>query len=205
MAGENPPPFQSFIRDGAGWGTVSNDLKYANAHVQVYQSVIRTPSRPDGALWTVIHRKGATVIAPMTADGRLVLIRQERIPVRATLWEFPAGQIDSAGEPDDATIRATALRELQEETGYELGPGGELLPMGMFFSSPGFTDEHGHLFLARGVVPSPGGSSHEEAEAIEDCRAFTIAEIRRMIAENEIRDANTLSTFARMCVLGYLD
>jgi len=183
---------------------VSSELKYANPHVQVYLSTIRTPSRPDGAPWTVVHRKGATVIAPMTADGRLLLIRQERIPVRATLWEFPAGQIDSAGEADDVTIRATALRELQEETGYELGPEGELIPMGLFFSSPGFTDEHGHLFLARGVVPSARGSMHDEAEAIHECRAFTVAEVRRMIAENEIRDANTMSTFARLSVLGFI-
>jgi ADP-ribose pyrophosphatase len=205
MAGKNPPRFQSFIRDGAGWETLDSDLKYANPHVQVYESVIRTPSRPDGAPWTVVHRKGAAVIAPMTADGRLLLIRQERLPVRAVLWEFPAGQIDSAGEANETTIRATALRELKEETGYELGPGGELIPMGLFFSSPGFTDEHGHLFLARGVVPSAAGSSHDEAEAIQECRAFTVAEVRRMIAENEIRDANTLSTFARMCVLGFLE
>jgi ADP-ribose pyrophosphatase len=204
MAGENHPMFQSFIRDGAGWATVSSELQYANPYVQVYLSKIRTPSRPEGAPWTVVHRKGATVIAPMTTDGRLLLIRQERIPVRATLWEFPAGQIDTAGEADDATIRATALRELQEEAGYELGPEGELIPMGLFFSSPGFTDEHGHLFLARGVAPSPRGSSHDAAEAIEECRAFTVAEVRRMIAENEIRDANTLSTFARMSVLGFI-
>jgi ADP-ribose pyrophosphatase len=204
MAGENPPSFQSFIRDGAGWGTLHNDLKYANPYIQVFQSTIRTPSRPEGALWTVVHRKGATVIAPMTIDGRLVLIRQERLPVRALLWEFPAGQIDTAGEADDATIRATALRELQEEAGYELAPGGELIPMGLFFSSPGFTDEHGHLFLARGVVPSPRGPSHDEAEAIQECREFTPAELRTMIAEGEIRDANTLSTFARMCVLGFI-
>ena len=204
MAGKNPPSFQSFIRDGEGWGTVSSELMYANPHVQVYQSVIQTPRRPDGAPWTVVHRKGATVIAPMTGDGRLILIRQERIPVRATLWEFPAGQIDTAGEADEATIRAAALRELQEETGYELGAGGELIPMGLFFSSPGFTDEHGHLFLARGVIPSPRGSSHDEAEMIEDCREFTVGEVRQMIAGNEIRDANTLSTFARLCVLGFI-
>jgi hypothetical protein len=55
------------------------------------------------------------------------------------------------------------------------------------------------------VVPSAAGSSHDEAEAIQECRAFTVAEVRRMIAENEIRDANTLSTFARMCVLGFLE
>jgi ADP-ribose pyrophosphatase len=141
----------------------------------------------------------------MTPDGRLLLIRQERIPLRAALWEFPAGQIDDpAGQDAAAAIRATALRELREEAGYELAPGGELIPMGCFFSSPGYTDEHSYLFLARPVIPSPAGSSHDASESILDCRPFTLPELRRMIAENEIRDANTLSAFARMTVLGLI-
>jgi ADP-ribose pyrophosphatase len=152
----------------------------------------------------VVHRKGAAIIAPMTPDGRLLLVRQERIPIRAAIWEFPAGQIDSAAEHDDATIRATACRELREETGYELGAGGELIPMGSYFSSPGFTDEHGYIFLARGVVPGAAGPSHDENEAINECRAFSPADLRRMIAESEIRDANTLSAFARMTALGFI-
>jgi len=204
MSGPQPPPFQSFIQEGPGWGTVSNDLQFANDYLQVFRTVVRTPSRPAGALWTVLHRKAGAVVAPMTPDGRLLLIRQERIPIRASLWEFPAGQIDGPALEDDAAIRATACRELEEETGYALAPGGELIPMGCFFSSPGFTDEHSYLFLARGVVPSPGGPRHEASEAIQECRPFTIAELRRMIAENEVRDANTLSAFARMIVLGFI-
>jgi len=204
MPGQQPPPFQSFIREDPGWETISNDLQFANDYLQVFLSKIRTPSRPGGAPWTIVHRKAAAVVAPMTADGRLLLIRQERIPIRAALWEFPAGQIDSPARSDDAAIRATALRELQEEAGYELGPAGELLPMGCFFSSPGFTDEHSYLFLARGVVPSAHGSSHDPGEAIQECRPFTVAELRRMIAGNEVRDANTLSTFARLTVLGFI-
>jgi ADP-ribose pyrophosphatase len=202
MSGQPPPAFQSAIQDGPGWGTLGADLQYGNPFLQVYLATVRTPTRPGGAPWTIVHRKGAVVIAPMIPDGRFLLIRQERIPIRATIWEFPAGQIDDATEPD--AIRATASRELREEAGYELGPGGELIPLGCFFSSPGFTDEHGYLFLARGVVPSPGGASHDENEAIHEVRAFTPAELRRMIAENEIRDANTLSTFARMTALGFL-
>jgi ADP-ribose pyrophosphatase len=204
MSGQQPPPFQSFIQEGPGWQTVTSDLQFANDYLQVFLATVRTPSRPEGAPWTVVHRKAAAVVAPMTPDGRLLLIRQERIPIRATLWEFPAGQIDSPTKNDDAAIRATACRELQEEAGYELGPGGELIAMGCFFSSPGFTDEHSYLFLARGVVPSARGSSHDENEAIQECRPFTVAELRRMIAENEVRDANTLSTFARLTVLGFI-
>jgi len=204
MGEGNPPPLQSGIREGAGWGTVSSELQYANPYLQVFLSTVRTPSRPDGALWTIVHRKAATVIAPVTPDGRFLLIRQERIPVRAALWEFPAGQIDTVAGADDVVVRATALRELREETGYELGSEGELIAMGSYFSSPGFTDEHGHIFLARGVVPCPTGASHDEAEAIQECRPFEPGELRGMIAGNEIRDANTLSAFARMSVLGFI-
>jgi len=205
MPGEPPISFQSFIRESPGWETISNDLQYANPYLQVFLTRVRTPCRPDGVPWTVLHRKAGAVVAPITPDGRFLLIRQERIPLRAALWEFPAGQIDDPAGPDDTGhIRATACRELREETGYELPPGGELIPMGCFFSSPGFTDEHSYLFLARGVIPSPAGSSHDENESIQEVRPFTLAELRRMIAENEIRDANTLSAFARMSVLGLI-
>jgi 8-oxo-dGTP pyrophosphatase MutT (NUDIX family) len=204
MSGQQPPPFQSLIQEGPGWETISNDLQFANPYLQVFLTKVRTPSRPAGALWTVIHRKAAAVVAPMTADGRLLLVRQERIPIRTSIWEFPAGQIDSPAEQDDAGIRATACRELREETGYELGPEGELIAMGCLFSSPGLTDEHSYLFLARRVIPSPGGPRYDDGEAIQECRAFTVAELRRMIAENEVRDANTLSAFARMSVLGFI-
>jgi ADP-ribose pyrophosphatase len=204
MPGEQPPPFQSFIRESPGWATIRNDLQYANPYLQVFLTRVRTPSRQEAAEWTVVHRKAGAVIAPMTAEGDFLLIRQERIPVRAALWEFPAGQIDQPAVGDAGAIRETALRELREEAGYELGPGGELIPMGFFYSSPGFTDEHAYLFLARGVIPSPRGSSHDENEAIQECRAFSIAEIRRMIGANEIRDAGTLCTFARLSALGFI-
>lgn len=140
----------------------------------------------------------------MLPDGSLVLIRQERIPIRSTIWEIPAGQIDDAGEVSQLEIEKVALRELREETGYRLTPTGELLSLGHFFSSPGMTDEHSYLFLARHVETAPQGSAHNESEAIVDCRSFTPREIARMIANGEIRDANTLAACARMIASGLL-
>jgi ADP-ribose pyrophosphatase len=138
----------------------------------------------------------------MTADGRFILVRQERVPIRATIWEFPAGQIDDTSDPD--AIRATGLRELTEEAGYELAPGGELISLGHYFPSCGFTDEHSHLVLARPVVPAAGGAKPDAAESITECRAFSTDEFRAMIASGEIRDANTLSAFARMVAMRLL-
>jgi len=155
----------------------------------------------------------------MTRDGRIVLIRQERIPLRRAIWEMPSGQIDNTvaggglsavalakaddpGRPE--TMEQVALRELREEAGYELAKDGELVPLGHYFSSPGFTDERGYFFLARPVQPCKEGPARDEGESILDCREFSVEEIRRMIAENEIRDANTLGICATLAARGLL-
>lgn len=192
--------FHHFITDAGGWRTVEDETVYANPYVEVHRPTVTSPTRAEPFHWTVAHRKGAVVVAPVTAEGKLVLVRQERVPIRATIWEFPAGQIDDLAEAD--AIRATGLRELREESGYELAAGGELLSLGHFFPSAGFTDEHSHLLLARPVVPSAQGHAHDAAEAITACRAFTREEFRTMIASGEIRDANTLAAFARLVALG---
>lgn len=196
--------FHKFIQDGPGWETLKMEMQFENPHLQVHAAQVRTPSRPGGCSWTVVHRKGAAVVAPMTPDGSFILVKQERVPIRATIWEFPAGQIEGSAEHAESTIRETALRELREEAGYELAADGELVPLGLFFSSCGFTDEHSHLFLARNVVPAKHGNSPDEHEAIAGCGAFTPEELRAMIASGEIRDANTLSAYARMRAMGIL-
>ena len=194
--------FHDFIKDGEGWRTLADETLFENPHISVHRPTVTTPTRPKPFRWLVAHRKGAVVIAPMTREGDFLLVRQERVPIRATIWEFPAGQIDDASEFD--AIRATAIRELREESGYELAPDGALIPLGHFFPSAGFTDEHSHLMLARPVVPSPLGSSHDAAEAITECRAFSQAQLRAMIASGEICDANTLAAFARMVAMGFI-
>jgi len=196
--------FHNFNQNAPGWQTLEDTTAFANPFAEVHLVKVRTPMRPAGAAWTVLHRRGACVVAPITAEGNLLLIRQERIPVRDAIWEFPAGQIDETGDASEVLIRQTALRELREESGYELAPGGELIPLGLFFSSPGIMDEHNYLFAARPVVPSPKGTEHEATEAIGECRAFTPAEFRQMIASGEIRDANTLAAYARMTAMGIL-
>ena len=193
----------NLVRDGEGWETISSDRHFGNAHLEVVTDRVRTPTRTTPRAWTVVHRKTAVIIAPMTHDGKIVLIRQERVPIRAAIWEMPSGQIDNLVEPDQKEIKAVALSELREEAGYELAKDGELIGLGHYFSSPGFTDEHGYFFLARPAEPC-AGYVRDETESIVDCREFSVEEIRRMIAENEIRDANTLGICARLSARGFL-
>src|ERR1700730_2276632 len=140
----------------------------------------------------------------MTSDGKVILIRQERIPIRTAIWEVPAGQVEASSDPSEKEIEKTVLRELREEAGYELAAGGELISLGHYFSSPGFTDEHGYFFVARPVQLRPEQHVRDESEQILDCRSFSASELTRMIANNEICDANTLSICARLIARGFL-
>ena len=185
------------------WKTISSERHFANAHLEVVTNLVQTPARSDPRSWTIAHRKAAVIIAPMTRDGKIVLIRQERIPIHEAIWEMPSGQIDYVAGEGAETIEQVALRELREEAGYNLAKDGDLIALGHYFSSPGFTDERGYFFLARPVVQS-SDYVRDESESILDCRAFSIPEIRRMIAENEIRDANTLAICARLAARGFL-
>jgi ADP-ribose pyrophosphatase len=197
-------PFHEFIRDENGWERVGGDPLLCTPFLEVERVLVKTPTRSDPFPWTVVYRKAAVVVVPMTVDGRFVMVRQERVPVRTSLWEFPAGQIDQDGTHGPDVIHATGLRELREESGLELGVGGELVCLGHFFPSAGFTDEHSHLLLARPVVQSAAGSSPDALEAITECGQFTADELRQMVATGEVRDANSLSAFARLCARGIL-
>ena len=185
------------------WETISSERHFANAHLEVVTERVRTPSRSEPRTWTIVHRKAAVIIAPITREGKILLIRQQRIPIREAIWEMPSGQIDNHNA-DQGEIKKVALRELREESGYELVQDGELIPIGHYFSSPGFTDERGYFFLARPVQRCKEPPDRDETESILDCREFTVEQIRRMIAQNEIRDANTLGLWARVLAGGLL-
>jgi ADP-ribose pyrophosphatase len=191
------------ISDRDGWETISSETHFQDKNLEVVTEKVRSPAQQEPRSWTVARRKRAVVVAALTAEGKLVLIRQERIPIRAAIWEVPAGQVDEQASDEDE-VAAVALRELREETGFELAEGGNLTPLGDYFTSPGFTDERGYFFLARPVRECAAGHSRDESESILDCRAFAAGELRRMIADNEIRDANTLAMCARLLARGLL-
>jgi ADP-ribose pyrophosphatase len=190
------------VQDTDGWKTIDAQTEFENPHLQVVTEKVRIPSSDQPRNWTTIRRKAAVVIAPMTPDGKFLLIKEERIPIRAAIWSMPAGQIDNP-EADEKEIEAVALRELHEETGYDLAPGGEVIPLGFFFTSAGLTDEHCYFFLVRPVRPAQV-HNREEGEAILECRAVETDELGRMIAQNEIRDSNTLAICARLAARGLI-
>jgi 8-oxo-dGTP pyrophosphatase MutT (NUDIX family) len=192
----------NLVRDRDGWETLGSETHFSTPHLTVATDEVRTPTQSKPRKWSVVHRKPAVVIAPLTRERKFVLIREERIPIRAAIWSMPAGQIDESLEPDEAAIREVARRELREEAGYELAAGGEMISLGHYFTSPGFTDEHCYFFLARPVQATAAGAQHDATEAILDCREFSADVVRQMISDGQICDANTLSIWARLVARG---
>jgi len=196
--------FHEFIRDSDGWGTLNREPLFDNPYLTVERVRVHSPARPEPFEWTVCQRKAGVVTAAQTPEGGFVLVRQERVPVRATLWELPAGQIDEDGAHDWNAILATGLRELREEAGYEPSADAEVIPIHHFLSSPGFTDEHCYQIWIRGAVPSALGVHRDANEVITDVRVFSPNELQAMVVSGEIRDANTLCCLARLSALGAL-
>jgi hypothetical protein len=95
----------NLVHDGEGWETISSERHFGNAHLEVVTDHVRTPTREVPRTWTVVHRKAAVIIAPMTRHGKIVLIRQERVPIRAAIWEMPSGQIDEGGGAGSGEIK----------------------------------------------------------------------------------------------------
>jgi ADP-ribose pyrophosphatase len=141
----------------------------------------------EGKIFDVVRRDGmdvvehgpAVAIVPVS-DGHVTLVRQPRAAAGGKLLELPAGGVEGGEQPLE-----TAQRELREETGLH---GGEWVEAATFFTSPGYTDEKMHLFVATGL--EEGEASPEGSEEIELVRV-PLEEIPAVM--EEIEDAKTLA------------
>ncbi len=129
----------------------------------------------------VVH-PGAVIVLPLTGAGEVVMIRNDRFAVGQTLWELCAGTL----EADEPAIQC-AKRELIEETGYEAGA---IEPLCTFYTSPGFTDETMHAFVARDLTHV--GQRLEPTEKIEVER-LAMADVLAMVRDGRITDGKTIA------------
>jgi ADP-ribose pyrophosphatase len=117
---------------------------------------------------------------PTSAQPQILLIRQYRYAANGYLYEIPAGRLEAGEAPD-----ACARRELREETGCTAADMSFLTTM---FTTPGFTDERIHLFLASDLVLGP--TAHE-ADEFMDVVPMPLERALEMVKSGEIQDAKT--------------
>ncbi|MCG3089995.1 NUDIX hydrolase [Sporosarcina cyprini] len=140
---------------------------------------------PDGKLAKreLVKHPGAVAILAVTAEGKLVLVRQFRKALERTLVEIPAGKIEPGEDK-----RITAIRELEEETGYRAE---QFEYIQSFATSPGFADEVIHLYVATDLkkVENPAAGDEDEFIDILEC---TIEEAEQLVSDGQVFDAKTL-------------
>jgi ADP-ribose pyrophosphatase len=111
--------------------------------------------------WEFVSRTGSTnaVVILAEHDGKVILIEQYRVPVGRRCLELPAGLVGD--EDKHATVEGTAVKELEEETGFTAD---RFERLGEFHSSPGMVAESFTLVRAHGVrkVGEGGGTEHED-------------------------------------------
>jgi len=146
---------------------------------------VRYPNGTVGDLEMLRHPGAAAVVPflddPRGDDPRVLLIRQFRHATGDYLWEIPAGRRDAGEAPE-----ATAIRELREETGYSCRA---LHKLTWIWTTPGFTDEVIHLFLATDLTP---GTTAQEDDEVLDLHTLHWSQVRAMIRDGAIVDAKTL-------------
>jgi 8-oxo-dGTP pyrophosphatase MutT (NUDIX family) len=152
---------------------------------KVLDVVVDQVRLPDGreVTWEVVRHPGAAAVVPLASDGKVLLVRQSRHTVASRLLELPAGKLDQEGE-DPAEC---ARRELEEETGYRCTA---LHPLGVFLSSPGFSDEKIYLYLATGLEHAGRPHGTEEGDDLVP-EWMDMAEALHAVRAGEIQDSKT--------------
>jgi ADP-ribose pyrophosphatase len=114
---------------------------------------------PDGyeCDWYYVDTPPSVMVVPVTADRRLVLVRQYRHNLKSYQLEFPAGTMNETEDPD-----AAARRELEEETGFTPATPGQMRSLGSFYSLPSETNKYTHVYLSSPVERS--GPARLDAE-----------------------------------------
>jgi ADP-ribose pyrophosphatase len=133
--------------------------------------------RKDGK--EIVEHGAAVAIVPVS-DGHVTLVRQQRVAAGGPVLELPAGMLEDGESPLES-----ARRELREETGLH---GGEWVEVASFFTSPGFTDEKIHLFIATAL--DQGEAAPEATEDLELVRV-ALDQVPGLI--EEVEDAKTLA------------
>lgn len=163
---------------------VSARRAYSGKVIDVDVDTVRFPNGKTGELEMVRH-PGASAVVPFLTDPhgedpQIMLIKQFRHAADGFIYEIPAGKLDGDEDP-----RVCAERELQEETGCTAG---RLEHLCTFFTTPGFTDERIHAFMAYELTRGDAAQEQDEFMTMEP---MPMSRALEMIRSGELNDAKS--------------
>jgi ADP-ribose pyrophosphatase len=164
--------------------TIASHRIYSGKTLNLDVDQVRFPDGSTGELEMVRH-PGASAILPFLSDPagsdpQIMLIRQYRYAADAFLYEVPAGKLEPGEDP-----KTCAERELKEETGCSAQ---QLSLLYSFYTTPGFTDEVIHIFMATGLTM---GEAEREKDEFAEVVTMTLSRALQMIQQGEIRDGKS--------------
>jgi ADP-ribose pyrophosphatase len=165
-------------------GKISSRRIHTGKIISLDVDTVRFPDGSVGELEMVRH-SGASAVVPFVSDPRgddpqILLIRQYRYAAEQYLYEIPAGRLDPGEEPLQC-----AIRELREETGCTAEHVEFMFTM---LTTPGFTDERIHVFMATGLER---GETAHEADEFMTTETVTLSRALRLIEQGDIKDGKT--------------
>lgn len=132
------------------------------------------------ATFEVVRHPGAAAVCAFLDESTVLLLRQYRHAAGGTIWEVPAGKLDSGEAPERC-----AARELEEETGYRAG---RLQKLPAILTTPGFSDERIHLFAAFNLQRT---TQQLEAHEVIEVIPTPFSRALQMVWRGEITDAKS--------------
>ena len=129
----------------------------------------------------VVEHPGGATILPVDDEGYCYCVRQFRYPFGKQMLEAPAGKLEYGEDPKEC-----AVRELSEETGFTAD---EIIYLGPDCSSPGFSTELLHIYMARGLHK---GECHPDEGEFLSVEKHHIDELIDMVMSGEIDDGKTI-------------
>lgn len=178
------------MTEGHGHELLHRRTVFEGKVVRLYVDRVRLPDGREAEREVVLHW-GAVGMVPLDAEGRVILVRQYRHAPGEKLLEIPAGKLYPGEEPLQC-----AQRELLEEVGCRAG---RWVKLASFYTSPGFSDEMLHLYLA--LELQEGEASPEEDEFLEVVR-ISLDRALMLVKEGEIKDSKTVAGLALAALYG---
>ncbi len=161
---------------------INRELKYKGKILDFYQDTMEIDGNRT-AVWDFISHKGAAAVVPVTAEGKILMVRQYRNALDRYTLEIPAGALDSADEPGIVC----AGRELEEETGFQCESLEWLITLR---TTVAFCNEKIEVFAGRNLIPS---HQHLDEDEFIDIQEYTIEELKEKIFSGEIEDSKTIA------------